>query len=126
MNKVQQNKAAQIVLKLPPRSNRDNMYDKLGWLTVNQLIVYHTLISVYRIRDSKEPEYLANILGNTSRQGQNTIIVENIKLGLVRRSFTNRGARQWNMLPAALREEPKIGKFKKALKKWVLENVTRF
>ena len=77
---VQQNKAAQIVLSLPPRSNREYMYSKLGWLTVNQLVVYHTLIIVYRIRESKEPEYLAGILCKTSRQGQNCIIVENIKL----------------------------------------------
>ena len=39
---VQQNKAAQIVLGMPPRSHRDYMFDKLNWLTVNQLIVYHT------------------------------------------------------------------------------------
>ena len=123
---VQQNKAAQIVLRLPPRSNRDSMYDKLGWLTVNQLIVYHTLITVYRIRDSKEPEYLGNILGRTSRQGHNIIIVENIKLGLVKKSFTNRGAEQWNSLPESLRMEEKIGRFKKALKTWVMKNVTRF
>ena len=123
---IQQNKAAQIVLSLPPRSNREYMYSKLGWLTVNQLVVYHTLIMVYRIRESKEPEYLAGILCKTSRQGQNCIIVENIKLGLVRRSFTARGAVQWNKLPSTLRVEKKIGTFKKNLKKWVSENVARF
>ena len=32
---VQQNRAAQ--------TNRDLMYDRLNWLTVQQLIVYHTL-----------------------------------------------------------------------------------
>ena len=123
---VQQNKAAQIVLSLPPRHNREYMYNKLGWLTVHQLIVYHTLITVYRIRQSREPEYLGNILGKTSRLGQNYIIVDNIKLGLVRNSFTYRGALQWNRLPPALRVEPKIGTFKKNLKKWILENITRF
>ena len=79
---VQQNKAAQIVLRLPPRHNREYMFNQLGWLTVNQLIVYHTSIMVYRIRQNKEPEYLADILGRTSRLGENIIIVENIKLGL--------------------------------------------
>ena len=42
---VQQNRAAQIVLGLPPRHNRVYMYSKLEWLTVNQLIVYHTIIA---------------------------------------------------------------------------------
>ena len=73
-----------------------------------------------------EPEYLANILGKTSRLGKNYIIVENIKLGLTRKSFTVRGALQWNKLPPDLRSEPKLGAFKKSLKKWVLENVPRF
>ena len=123
---VQQNKAARIVLSMPPRSNREYMYSKLGWLTVNQLTVYHTLIAIYRIRLSEDPEYLAGILGRTSRQGQNIIIVENIKLGLVRNSFTFRGAIQWNNLPQTLRTEMKIGIFKKALKKWVFENIPRF
>ena len=123
---VQQNKAAQIVLSLPQRSHRNTMYDKLNWLTVNQLIVYHTLISVHRIRLKGEPEYLADILGKTSRQAGEDIIVENIKLGLVRKSFTFRGATQWNKLPPDLRREPKLGKFKKRLRNWIGENVERF
>ena len=48
---VQQNRAAQIVLGFPPRTNRDLMYDRLNWLTVQQLIVYHTLISVYSFNE---------------------------------------------------------------------------
>ena len=36
---VQQNRAARCVLNLPPRTSRDSMYDKLGWLTVQQLTI---------------------------------------------------------------------------------------
>ena len=123
---VQQNKAAQIVLSMPPRSQRDNMYDRLNWLTVNQLVVYHTLLSVHRIRQSEEPEYLASILGKTNRHVRGGIIVENHKLGLARKSFTIRGAEQWNKLTTELRVETKLSKFKQGLRKWVAENVTRF
>ena len=49
------NKAARVVLHLNPRSNRDSMYNKLKWLTVNQLVVYHTLLTVFKIRLSNEP-----------------------------------------------------------------------
>ena len=41
---VLQNKAAQIVTCSPPRSSRIPMYEKIGWLTVNQLVVYHTVV----------------------------------------------------------------------------------
>ena len=123
---VQQNKAAQIVVSMPPRSHRDNMYDRLNWLTVNQLVVYHTLVSVHRIRQTEQPEYLADILCKTSRQVSSGIIVENNKLGLARKSFTIRGAQQWNKLTSSLRMEQKLSKFKKGLKKWIAENVPRF
>ena len=45
------------------------MYDKLKWLTVLQLVVYHTLLCVYRIRKEREPEYLASILYNDGIRG---------------------------------------------------------
>ena len=53
---VMQNKAAQIVTLSPPRAARAPMFDKLGWLTVKQLIFYHTVIAVFKIRSSREPE----------------------------------------------------------------------
>ena len=52
---VLQNKAAQIVTRSAPRAHRDSMYDSLGWLTVTQLVVYHTALTAYGIRQSKEP-----------------------------------------------------------------------
>ena len=43
---VMQNKAARIVTLMPHRANRADMYDKLTWLTVNQLVFYHSIIQV--------------------------------------------------------------------------------
>ena len=48
---VQQNRAARIVLNLPPRSNRDHNFAKLGWMTVQQLIVYHRPYSDLSFQD---------------------------------------------------------------------------
>ena len=49
---VMQNRAAQLVLNSPPRSSRNSMYDKIDWLTINQLVSYHSMITVYKIRKS--------------------------------------------------------------------------
>ena len=49
---VLQNKAAQIATHKPPRSSRKELYDKLGWMTVNQLVVYRTLLTVFKIRQT--------------------------------------------------------------------------
>ena len=121
---VLQNKAAQIVTQSPPRAHRDTMYDNLGWLNVNQMIVYHTLLTVYRIRQSSEPEYLAEQLQFDNRNGR--VIVPNWKLDLAQRSFCIWGADSWDRLPEHIRKARKIGKFKTGMKQWVKQNIPRF
>ena len=119
-----QNKAGQIVAHKPPRTNRAELYDQLGWMTVNQLVAYHTLITVLKIRQTSEPEYLATILKLDNRNGK--IIVPNSKIVLAARSFCYRGASDWNSLPNKIRSVSKIGQFKRGLKTWIMENKARF
>ena len=121
---ILQNKAAQLVTQSPPRTTRNLMYDTLGWLTVNQLVVYHTVLAVYRVRASGEPEYLADGLCNDNRTGH--IIVRPTRLSLLQKSFKFRGAIQWNELPKNIRKLESIGSFKAALKVWIKSNVSRF
>ena len=121
---VMQNKAARIVTLMPHRANRAEMYDKLAWLTVNQLVFYHSIILVFRIRSSNQREYLANLLGKDSRN--NRIIIPNLDLRVAQWSFTLRGAESWNLLPLSIRKQSKIGTFKKLAKYWIMGNVERF
>ena len=121
---VLQNKAAQIVCQAPPRASRRALFDKLNWLTVNQLITYHTLIKVLKIRNSSEPEYLAKYLTADNRNGR--IIVPNTDLTLAMKSFSFRGSMQWNNLPRTVRNIKKVGTFKKSLRKWIILNIPRF
>ena len=100
------------------------MYTRLNWMTVNQLIAYHTLIAVFRIRKSKEPEYLARLLCRDNKKGN--IVMENTKLGSYRNSFIFRGSIMWNRLPKDCKVEKKVGKFKMRLKTWTHENIPRF
>ena len=121
---ILQNKAAQVVTKSPPRAKRQPMYDTLDWLTVNQLIAYHTLLTVYRVRLTGEPEYLARSLCRDNVNGH--IIVKPTRLSLHQRSFKFRGACAWNELPKSIRGLHKIAAFKKALKTWIKQNTPRF
>ena len=100
------------------------MYEKLDWLTVNQLVPYHSLIAVFKIRKTKEPEYLSNFLSHDSRYGK--IMFENIQLKVATKSFVFRGSEGWNLLPSTLRNCQKIGEFKQKLRKWIKENVPMF
>ena len=121
---VLQNKAAQIVTHSPPRTGRLAMYSRLKWLTVNQLITYHTLLTVFKIRQSGEPEYLASFLQDDRASGR--IILPKTKLSLFMNSFVWRGAATWNQLSMELRKSSKIGHFKRGAREWVLGNVVPF
>ena len=54
---VLQNRAAQLVTGSPSRAVRSPMCDQLDWLTVNQLVEYHTIVQVYKVRQNYEPEW---------------------------------------------------------------------
>ena len=91
---------------------------------MNQLVAYYTLLAVYRVRLTGEPEYLAESLCNDNRNGN--IIVQSTKLTLLKKSFKFKGACNWNELPQSIRNQKNIGVFKKSLKTWIKQNVPRF
>ena len=87
----------------------------LGWMTVQQLIPYHTvLFTVPRTRALSRDNYRGNI------------VVENSRLGLFKKSFIPRGSTLPNSLPKDIRRIPKLGTFKKELRKWIMDNINRF
>ena len=111
---VLQNQAARIVLNKPKRVHRVELYSTLPWLTVNQLIVFHRILSVYNIRRSREPEYLASYLLNDNIRGN--IVIPITASSLLRRSFVIHGAELWNSLPHGLRRMINVKPFKLELK----------
>ena len=121
---VYQNRAAQHVLRLPRRSSRTIMYDRLGWMTVYQLVFYHTVMAVYKMRDTGEPEYLAEKLLNDNYRGG--LIVPATRLTLAKESFCFRGGDCWQLLPEAARNIRKVGEFKKYLRTFTMTNIPRF
>ena len=121
---VLQNKAARLALKAPPRTHRNLMFDELKWLSVSQLIAYHTLITIYRIRSKNAPEYLATQLKTDNRQGR--IVLPHSSLELYRKSFIYRGGTLWNKLPENVRKSRSMGSFKTNARVWIEENVDRF
>ena len=119
-----QNKAARLVVNKGWRTPRKEVFAEVGWMTVKQLIVYHTALCTFRIRESKEPEYLHAFMSQTNRL--NRIIIPHTNLSLMRSSYCYRGALEWNNLPDALRSCRSMRKFKSLLKGWIYENIPQF
>ena len=110
---VMQNQAARLVTNLPIRTPRKEIFSSVGWMTVNQLVVYHSALSTLRIRQSGEPKYLSEMLCRNNR-------------ALAKKSFCFRAAEQWNSIPESIRKMKRIGQFKSSLKKWILSNDEQF
>ena len=121
---VMQNKAARLVLGVGVRVSRQELFSKVGWMSVRQLIYYHTALCTFRILDSKEPEYLYSFMCRKNRS--NRIIVPNATLTLMRNSYCYRGAIEWNCLPDELRSCLGVRSFKSLIKKWIQENIPQF
>ena len=121
---ILQNKAARLVCNAGWRIPRKELFAKVGWMTVRQLVCYHTALCTYRILSSREPEYLYSIMSRTNRS--NRIIVPHTNLTLMQGSFCYRGATEWNALPEVVRSCQSITTFKLLLKKWIQENVEQF
>ena len=78
---VLQNKAARIVMHSPLMGvSRNDIFNQINWLTLNQLIEYHTLVTIYKIKKKKEPEYLYNILSDENIRRKINIKNENLTL----------------------------------------------
>ena len=121
---VMQNSAARFVTQCGRMTNRKLLLCQTGWLSVRQLIQYHTALCTFRVRESLEPEYLGEILVRDNRV--NKIIIPNSNLTLAKKSFCFRGAEEWNKLPESIRSLKKVGPFKSKLKQWIRENVPPF
>ena len=133
-----QNKAARAVTKLGWYTTTEELLKQCGWLSVNQLIVYHTLILVYKVISNKSPVYLHNKI--TTEFAYPTRMWTHFKDGnidtnlrvrpnqdtshlITSRSFRWRSSKLWNALPVELRHCKSLDNFKSTLKTWIKQNV---
>ena len=121
---VVQNKAVRLVTQSGIRTSRQELFSEVDWLTVRQLICYHSALCTFRILKFKEPEYLYSFMSRKNRS--NRIIVPHSTLTLMRNSYCYRGSVEWNILPDNIRSCQSIRSFKTLLKKWIQQNIPKF
>ena len=121
---ILQNKAARIITRSPLRTSRKEMFGCLQWLTVRQVMFYHSALTTFRVKQSHEPEYLSGILSRENHRGK--IIIPHSMLSLAMQSYCFRGSAEWNTLPQSIRRLEKLSKFKEELKKWIFLNIEAF
>ena len=127
-----QNRAARIVTRKDWFTSVKTLLLQCGWLSVNQLVVYHSLILVYQVKTSRKPFYFSNKL-NTQFNRETRLaasdgirIMERNRLSLTKSGFRVRASAQWNALPIDVRQSKNIFSFKRNLKAWILKNVSLY
>ena len=128
---VLQNRVAQVVTRKDWTTTSKALLQQCGWLSVNQLIFYHTVLLVYKVRQSKSPNYIYRMHNSwlypyTTRQAENGLIRVGVraKLEVVKNSFRWRAASSFNQLPADIRTCSRVESFKRKVKTWIIEHIS--
>ena len=98
---------------------------------MNQLIFYHSVLLVFKVRQDKIPKYMYTMHNSwtypyITRQAENGIIRVGVRprLEVVRESFRWRAANSFNQLPIEIRTCRKLESFKKKVKPWIMEHIS--
>ena len=144
---VIQNKAARSVTKLSYLTPAKVLLKTCGWLSVRQLMAYHSLVLLHKTLVHQSPKYLYDKVtadgqfkyktrlasecpkefsfsvqhpmdNGTIRQDSST------KLGISKKGWCWKSVQLFNTLPTNIRLELKLSKFKTRLKNWVQDNIS--
>ena len=144
---VIQNKAARSITKLSYFTPTKTILKSCQWMSVRQLMTYHSLVLLYKTLKQKTPEYLHDRVTSgghfpyntrqaaTCPEGFSFNVQHPINSGTVRQVSGNkldlsklgwcwRSVDIYNTIPDHIRLETNITNFKKELKTWVNLNVS--
>ena len=143
---VVQNKAARSVAKLNIFTPTKTLMKVCGWMSVRQLLAYHSLVLFHKTLANQSPVYLYKKITAGGQFPYNTRqastcppgfsfkvshpsfsgavrLGPGARKGLSKQGWCFRSSELYNTLPTDLRLQKKLPNFKKRLKEWVALNV---
>ena len=137
---VAQNKMARTVTGKDIFTPTRQLLLECGWLSVRQLLIYHSLVQVHKTMKQQAPTYLYRRVSTQlsllqagssypyrTRSEAHGVIRRvpeaEARLDLAERSWFWPAPKMYNTLPTTIKTETKLQKFKMKLKAWVLSNI---
>ena len=125
-----QNKVARLVSRRSIYTPIVELLAQCGWLSIRQLVFFHSAVNIYKTIQTTKPQYIYNKLSMEFPYNTRLAQSESVRMGLgfqckleiTEKSYLNRATVCFNKLPSKLRQIRKLETFKKQLKAWVLEN----
>ena len=99
-----------------------------NWLSVRQLVYYHTLTLLHKVLLEKKPDYIYKKISRVTRETRTcdrlTLVDKrSMKTRTAQRSFIPRSIEDWNKLPFELRDIQSKELFKHKLRQHIKENI---
>ena len=128
---VVQNKAARFISRKDRYTPVSQILQHCGWLSVRQLVWYHSVILIHKTLQTRQPKYIYSRLATqfpyNTRLAQSDAVRMGpeymSKLDLTEKSFINRATVSYNKTPSRVRKITAIQTFKVQLKQWIQENL---
>jgi hypothetical protein len=133
---VVQNKAARCFARLSIYTPTKTLMKVCGWMSVRQLVAYHSLVLLHKTLAHQAPVYLYNktrqaascppgFSFSVSHPTNNGAVrqASGAKLGISKQGWCWKSVELYNTLPDDIRLERKLPNFKKRSKEWTLLNV---
>ena len=107
------------------------LLSRMRWLSVRQLIFYHSVITLYRILNTGNPVKLFDKLTFDNRTSSivtrgisnNNLPLNNYRLQTSKNSFIHRSVNYWNQIPLSIRNIQSMNNFKFVLKVFIKSNI---
>ena len=128
---VVQNKAARLICRKGIYTPVRTLLNECNWLSVSQLVFFHSVVLLRKIRQCQKPKYLHEMFTINRRyntRGENIGKLSSASdvlpvQGLNLKSFRWQSIQAWNSLPVRIRQIENVQVFKKHLKHWIKENL---
>ena len=126
---VQQNRAARLVTKKSIRTPIEELLREIGWLSVNQLGAYFSVMQLVKVKRTKKPDYLYSRISNKqniiTRRGDLAILPPKpAKKDVASRVFMRKAIDLYNRIPSEkIQEDISIGCIKANVKEWISKNI---
>ena len=110
------------------------LFNRLGWRSIYELIIYHKCIFMYNVRRNNCPSYFTNHFQHVSQVQRynlqnydvNNFIKREPKLELFKFSIQYSGTVLWNNLPQRVKNSNSLSVFKILLCEYILATVIEF
>ena len=115
------NQSARFVSTKDRTTRQSELMSDCQWLNITELTEYHALLQMFKTVRWGAPKYLKDMI---TIETEDIISTKAPRLQLTGLSCRVRTVKYWNKLPGQLMTELNIGRFKKSVKRWIIDRRT--